>query len=244
MVDLNASTCTTAAGRATLVLGHMRNDMKPTASPFAQRLESAYSGAVYDVLREMGLADQALPHSLRPLDPTGKVAGPVFTASGRIADISEDESLIRWCELLSEAPFDHVVICQPNDSTLAHMGELSSETLKLRGIRGYVVDGGCRDSDFVMNSGFPVFCRYQTPADIVGKWSVETLGEPIQIGSLTIRSGDYIMGDRDGLVLIPKDRMQECAERLEDVMNTESLVRRAILAGVNPKEAYLKYGRF
>ena len=168
----------------------------------------------------------------------------MFTVSGRIADISEDESLIRWCELLAEAPFDHVVVCQPNDNTLAHMGELSSETLKFRGIRGYVVDGGCRDTEFVMNIRFPVFCRYQTPGDIVGKWSVETTGESIRIGSLTINSGDYIMGDRDGLVLIPKDRVQECVERVEEVMNTESLVRKAILAGVNPKEAYLKYGRF
>ena len=84
------------------------------------------------------------------------------------------------------------------------MCELSSETLKFRGIEGYVVDGGCRDSDFVMNIGFPVFCRYQTPGDIVGKWTVEALGEPIKIGSLTIRSGDYIMGDRDGLVLTPR----------------------------------------
>jgi 4-hydroxy-4-methyl-2-oxoglutarate aldolase len=218
--------------------------MEPTASTFASRLEAAYSGAIYDVLREMGFADQTFPQSLRPLDPTRKLAGPVFTASGRIAEIDEDESLFRWCELLAEAPSDHVVVCQPNDSSLAHMGELSSETLKFRGIRGYVVDGGCRDSDFVMKIGFPVFCRYQTPGDIVGKWTVEALGEPINIGSLTIRTGDYIMGDRDGLVLIPKEQVQECVERIEEVMNTESLVRNAILAGVNPKEAYLKYGRF
>jgi 4-hydroxy-4-methyl-2-oxoglutarate aldolase len=218
--------------------------MEPTKSTFASRLESAYSGAIYDVLREMGFADQTLPQSLRPLDPTRKLAGPVFTASGRIAEIDEDESLVRWCEMLAEAPFDHVVVCQPNDSTLAHMGELSSETLKFRGIRGYVVDGGCRDSDFVMKIGFPVFCRYQTPGDIVGKWTVEALGESIKIGSLTIQNGDYIMGDRDGLVLIPKERVQECVERVEEVMSTENLVRKAILAGVNPKEAYLKYGRF
>lgn len=218
--------------------------MNPSSSSLADRLEAAYSGAIFDVLREMGLPNQALPTNINPVDPKKKLAGPVFTVSGGVAPISEDESLLRWCDLLSQAPADHVVVCQPNDSTLAHMGELSSETLKFRGIRGYVVDGGCRDTDFILEIGFRVFCRYLTPADIVGKWSVQTLGEPIKIGHLTIHSGDYIMGDIDGVVLIPKDKVEECVKRVEEVINTESLVRKAILAGMNPKEAYLKYGRF
>lgn len=124
------------------------------------------------------------------------------------------------------------------------MGELSAETLKFRNIRGYIVDGGCRDLSFILSLGFPVFCRYATPADIAGKWSVETLGEPIKIGHLTIHSGDYIMGDMDGIVLIPKALVKDCVDRVEKVINTESLVRQAILSGVDPKEAFLKYGRF
>jgi 4-hydroxy-4-methyl-2-oxoglutarate aldolase len=208
------------------------------------RLEATYSGAIFDVLREMGLPDQALPSNLRPLDPEKKLAGPIFTASGSIAPISEDESVLRWCDLLSQAPAGHVVVCQPNDSTVSHMGELSAETLNFRGVRGYVVDGGCRDTSFILGLGFRVFCRYTTPGDIVGRWSVDTLGEPIKLGNLTIHSGDYIMGDMDGLVVIPKDLVEECVDRVEKVVSTENLVRKAILSGVDPKEAYLKYGRF
>jgi 4-hydroxy-4-methyl-2-oxoglutarate aldolase len=208
------------------------------------RLEATYSGAIFDVLREMGLPDQALPSNLRPLDPKMKLAGPVFTASGSIAAISEDESVLRWCDLLSRAPAGHVVVCQPNDSTVSHMGELSAETLNFRGVRGYVVDGGCRDTSFILGLGFRVFCRYTTPGDIVGRWSVDTLGEPIRIGNLTIHSGDYIMGDMDGLVIIPKALVEECVDRVEKVISTENLVRKAILSGTDPKEAYLKYGRF
>lgn len=218
--------------------------MCPPSSDLADRLELAYSGAIFDVLREMGLPNQALPTSLKPLDPKKKLAGPIFTVSGSVTEIAEDESLLRWCSLLSEAPANHVVVCQPNDSTLAHMGELSAETLNFRGIRGYVVDGGCRDSEFILGLGFRVFCRYRTPADIVGKWSVEAIGDPIAIGGHTIYSGDYIMGDIDGLVLIPKAAVEECASRVEKVIHTESQVRKAILSGVDPKEAYEKYGRF
>ena len=208
------------------------------------RLEATYSGAIFDVLREMGLPDQALPSNLRPLDPKMKLAGPVFTASGSTAAISEDESVLRWCDLLSQAPAGHVVVCQPNDSTVSHMGELSAETLNFRGVRGYVVDGGCRDTSFILGLGFRVFCRYTTPGDIVGRWSVDTLGEPIRIGNLAIHSGDYIMGDMDGLVIIPKALVEECVDRVVKVISTENLVRKAILSGVDPKEAYLKYGRF
>jgi 4-hydroxy-4-methyl-2-oxoglutarate aldolase len=215
----------------------------PHAS-LVDRLEATYSGAIFDVLREMGLPDQALPSNLRPLDLKMKLAGPVFTASGSIAAISEDESVLRWCDLLSQAPAGHVVVCQPNDSTVSHMGELSAETLNFRGVRGYVVDGGCRDTSFILGLGFRVFCRYTTPGDIVGRWSVDTLGEPIRIGTLTIHSGDYIMGDMDGLVIIPKALVEECVDRVEKVISTENLVRKAILSGVDPKEAYLKYGRF
>jgi 4-hydroxy-4-methyl-2-oxoglutarate aldolase len=208
------------------------------------RLEATYSGAIFDVLREMGLPDQALPSNLRPLDPEKKLAGPIFTASGSTAAISEDESVLRWCDLLSQAPAGHVVVCQPNDSTVSHMGELSAETLNFRGVLGYVVDGGCRDTSFILGLGFRVFCRYTTPGDIVGRWSEDTLGEPIKIGNLTIHSGDYIMGDMDGLVIIPKALVEECVDRVEKVISTENLVRKAILSGVDPKEAYLKYGRF
>ena len=215
-----------------------------TPKTLADRLERAYSGAVFDVLREMGLPNQVLPSTIKPLNPQWKLAGPIFTLSGAVMKVSEDESMLRWCEFLSQAPADHVAVCQPNDGGLAHMGELSGETLNFRGVRGYVVDGGCRDADFILRLGFRVFCRYPTPDDILGKWSVQTLGELIQIGGCSVQTGDYVMGDIDGVVLIPKANVEECVHRVEEVMSTESLVRKAILAGEDPKEAYLKYGRF
>jgi regulator of RNase E activity RraA len=127
---------------------------------------------------------------------------------------------------------------------LAHMGELSAETLSLRGIRGYVVDGGCRDSEFILQTGFPVWSRYLTPVDVVGRWMAEAFGQPIEIGGVTIRSGDLIFADRDGVVVIPHEIAQEVTNQVEQVMHTENKVRTAILAGTDPQEAYLQYGKF
>ena len=208
-------------------------------------LESAYSGAVYDAMRELGLDAGILPNDIRPVDPTTSVVGKIWTCSGGMVDgLSQDDSLLSWTGMLSAAPSGSVVVCQPNDSTIAHMGELSAETLKFRGVKGYVVDGGNRDTDFILKLGFPVFCRYLTPSDIVARWQVQSMGEPITIGDVRIQPGDFILGDRDGVVVIPASAASNVANLVHEVMNTENELRNMILNGMDPQEAYIKFQRF
>lgn len=215
------------------------------AADLADRLARCYSGAVYDAMREVGLPPAVLPSSIRPIDPSSVLAGPVWTCAGRMDGTGDaDSSLLGWTRLLSAAPSGSVVVCQPNDSTIAHMGELSAEALMLRGIRGYLVDGGCRDSRLIVERGFPVFARYRTPADIVGRWIVESLGDPIAIGDVTIRTGDFLVADVDGAVVMPADRAGEVVARAEHLMSTESDMRRAIVSGMDPVEAYDRFGVF
>ena len=210
-----------------------------------ERLENCYTGAVYDVLRERGNIKTILPNKIKCIDPSKKLAGRIWTCSGEIDEtIDKDTSMLSWTEMLSKAPSDSVVICQPNDDTIAHMGELSAETLKYKGVKGYIVDGGCRDVDFILNLDFPVFCKYFTPSDVVCRWKITSLGEPIKIGDLIIKSGDYVLGDIDGVVIIPQEIVQEVIKETEEYINTESQLRKDILSGVDPKEAYLKYRVF
>ncbi len=210
-----------------------------------KQLERCYSGAVYDVLRGMGLPNQVLPSNIRSLSPGQKLAGPVFPVAGACNEsISEHESLLGWTGLLSQAPFGSVIVCQPNDSTLAHFGELSAEAMHSRGVRGYIVDGGCRDSEFIEKLEFPLFCRYFTPKDIVGRWGIESIGQPTTVGHVRICVDDYVIADRDGIVIIPAAVAEQVVRTVSEVMNTESLVRKAIRTGVDPQEAYLKYGKF
>jgi regulator of RNase E activity RraA len=210
----------------------------------ADRLATCYSGAVYDVLREFGVEKCVLPHAIKCVDVTHRIAGPAFTMSGARRDLDPHETLLRWTEFLSKVPAGAVVVCQPNDDQLAHMGELSAETLLSRGVKGYVVDGGTRDTTYVVQIGFPVFCRYQTPADIVGRWVPTTFQHPVRIGDVTVYPDDLIFGDIDGVVVVPCDMAQRVVERIEEVMNTENRVRAAIRAGADPQQAYLKYGLF
>lgn len=210
-----------------------------------RRLAGCYTGAVYDVLRDMGAANCVLPRQIRAIDPNTRVAGRVFTMRGRPDDtISAHESLLAWTEFLSVAPADHVVICQPQDDVRALMGELSAETLKFRGVLGYIVDGGARDNAFVRKLDFPVFARFQSPRDVVAAWRPEAFGEPISIGQVQIATGDYVLADIDGIVIIPQRIAAEAVGRVERVLQQENRVREAILSGMSPTDAYLKFGKF
>jgi 4-hydroxy-4-methyl-2-oxoglutarate aldolase len=219
-----------------------------TADPMrslTDRLAACYSGAVHDVLRGMGHENVVLPPSIKPLDPTRRLAGPAWTVSGHIDRTkTRDETLLGWCTLLSRAPSGHVVVCQPHNDEVALMGELSAQTLAARGVLGYVVDGGSRDTELVLEQGFPVFCRFLTPSDIVRRWIPDAFAAPVDIGGVTIQTGDYVLGDRDGVVVIPQAIAEEVVTQTEGVVATESEMRRALVGGMDPVEAYNRFGKF
>jgi len=211
----------------------------------ADRLAGCYSGAIHDVLRMLGHERCVLPPSIRPLDPSRKLAGPVWTVSGHIDRTqSAHDTLLGWTTLLSKAPTGHVVVCQPHNQEIALMGELSAETLKNKGVLGYVVDGGCRDTDFILALGFPVFHSFFTPSDIVGRWIPDRYAEPVTIDDVTISTGDWLLGDRDGVVVIPAAMAEDTTAKTEAVALTENKVRDAIRGGMDPVDAYLKYRKF
>ncbi len=210
-----------------------------------KRLEACYTSAVHDVMYARGFKDFVLPPEIRPLAPARTVAGPAFTLRGRWAPGTDaHETLLAWTGMLSRAPAGHVMVCQANDTTVAHMGELSAGALQARGVRGYVVDGGCRDVALIERIGFPVWCRYFTPRDVVGTWLPEGFDEPVRIGEATVAPGDYVLADRDGIVVVPADHAADIVAETETTVTTEDKVRETILAGVDPQEAFLKHGKF
>lgn len=210
-----------------------------------ERLRACYTGAVHDVLRMMGHERIVLPPAIKPLDPTLTLAGPVWTVSGHVDRTkTRHETLLGWCTLLSKAPRGHVVVCQPNNREVAMMGELSAQTLAARGVLGFVVDGGSRDTGLVLEQRFPVWCSFLTPSDIVARWIPDAYGAPVDIGGVTISTGDWLLADRDGVVIVPKAIAEEVVLRTEEVVSTESDMRKALVGGMDPVDAYNTYGRF
>jgi len=209
------------------------------------RLERCYTGVVHDTMRAMGLRDFTFPPELRPLLPELVLAGPAFTIEGR-TDRQADahETLLAWTGLLSRAKPGHVWVSQPNDRTVAHMGELSAEALKLKGVRGCLLDGFARDVRFLIEMQFQTWCRGFTPRDIVGWWLPKAADVEVRIGEVVVAPGDYILGDRDGALRIPAAIAAEVIGKAETAIATENKVRTAILHGEDPQQAYIKFGKF
>jgi regulator of RNase E activity RraA len=210
-----------------------------------RRFSVIYTGAISDVLDEMGYHNQVLPSAIQGLTMEQKIAGVAMTVEGQPTDSLDPEVIfVPMLQMLGDLKCGDVIVSQPHDSLSAHLGELSAESARFRGARGAVIDGGARDIDYILKLGFPVFCRYRTPADIIGRWKLVSYGQPIQIGEVGIRRGDFIVADKDGVLVIPKQITLEVLEKSEEVANTENLVRKEILEGVHPVDAYRKYGRF
>ena len=113
------------------------------------RFVALYSGAVIDVLDELGLGRQALPYQLRPGDPSLRLSGRAFAIEGRAhPEMDHEASMTSILRMLAAVPSGYVAAYQPNDHSCSHLGELSVVALKSRGCVGAVIDGGCRDVEF------------------------------------------------------------------------------------------------
>ncbi len=218
----------------------------PTKSTLVDRLAAIpYTGAISDILDEMGRTNQVLPHEIQAVERGQTLAGRALTIVGEPTTSLDPEIIfIPFLKMLGDVKPGDILVSQPNDDVAAHLGELSSETAQYRGARGAVIDGGVRDTSYIAKIKFPVFARYTTPIDIVGRWHLTAYNVPIQIGKVKIAPGDYVVGDHDGVVIIPQDVANEVITKAEEVVQTENLVRKAILEGVHPVEAYRKFGRF
>ena len=204
-----------------------------------------YTGAISDILDEMGLHGQVLPHEIQALRAGQTVAGRALTVLGEVTQSDDPEVIfVPLLKMLGDIKPGDVLVSQPNDNVAAHLGELSAETAQYRGCKGAVIDGGVRDVDYIEKLGFPVFARYRTPTDIIGRWRLVDFNVPIFIEEVEVNPGDYILGDRDGVVVIPAGIAEEVIAKAEDVVKTENLVRDEILDGVHPLEAYRRHGRF
>lgn len=210
-----------------------------------KELATCYSGVAHDVMRGMGMRNFTLPPSITPLMPEQTLCGPAFTIEGRLDETADaHETLLAWTGLLSTAPADHIWTCQPHTHDLAQMGELSAETLQKKGVLGCVLDGHARDTNFLLDIGFQTWRISHTPKDIVGRWLPTATDVPIQIADVRIEPGDFLLGDRDGMVRIPKAQLAEVTEKSVVAMHTENELRTAIMDGMDPQKAYLKYGKF
>ena len=180
------------------------------------------------------------------LTPGARVAGLAFPAAGRPTRKPDPERAIRaFLTLLGAVPRDAVLVVKSNDEVSAHFGELSAVAMKARGRPGRGDRrGDARRGVHPASERFPVFCRYRTPLDSLPRWCATEWGRPVTIGGVRIAPGDVVVGDLDGVAVVPKALAVPVLLECERLLSTENRVRDAVRKGMAPLAAYEKFGVF
>ncbi len=210
-----------------------------------KRFEALYPGAVADVLDDRGLQDQVMHPDIAPLTRNMNLAGIAYPVVGRAnRSVDPEENIRNILKMLGDAPAHSVLAYDANDDRFAHIGELSATALQEGSVRGAVIDGGARDVDYILDLDFPVFRRYNTPADAVPRWEILDWNVETVVGGVQVQPGDVLIGDVDGVVVVPADIRESVLQEAEEIAETENDVRKAVKNGMDPLDAYEKYGKF
>lgn len=133
-------------------------------------------------------------------------------------------------EAIDKAELGWVLVVDVNRGKTAVWGELATWSAKIKGLAGVVIDGAVRDHDDLLKIKFPVFSRYVVPNAGEPKGCGE-IGAEITCGTQTVRTGDWIIGDDSGVVVVPQETAQEIANRALDVKEQENRIREEIKQG-------------
>jgi len=216
----------------------------------SERYKRLYAGAVYDVLEGMGHPNQALSHHLTPLTPGMKLAGPAFTVKGSVTAERVEEDRETALQMVCSMTHPCIEVRDRGTSfNVAIYGELSATTAKAHGAIGALLDGGTRDSALLINVGFPVFARYRSPVEAFGRYMIHKFQVPIYVsGELTdtveIKPGDFIFGEEDGVLVIPKDLILPVLNKCEEIKSLEDKARVDFARGDDPLDVFKRYHRF
>ncbi len=207
------------------------------------RLDGLFSAVVSDILDQLGHRDQVMAARLRPLYPEARVVGyartVLATPSAEIPERKEDRYKMELAAIESLVDGEVMVV-----STIEHCfwGELLSIAARQRGARGIVIDGYTRDVSGITDLRFPTFVTGIHAADALGRVNVVEFGGEILSGGVQVRHGDLVIGDFDGVTVIPAEIAEEVISLAEEKVNGEDIVRVKLEEGMSVSEAFHRYG--
>ncbi|MBO1077294.1 RraA family protein [Roseomonas marmotae] len=204
-----------------------------------------FTALLSDVLDSLGHMHQALPARIRPLDEACRMAGRARTAL--YLDVYE----AREGENPYDLEIDLVDSLQPGEipvfacghsGRIAPWGELLSTAAQVRGSSGALMDGMVRDVTAIRAMGYPVFHGGIGPLDSKGRGKIVAVDVPVECGGVRVCPGDFVFGDADGAIVVPRALEAEVARRAEVKLKGEKETLRELRAGVPLRVVFEKYG--
>ena len=225
----------------------MRSSGETRRRELRQRFLDVDASNVADVLDQLGLRDQGLSADFRPFPcGAGKLAGWVYTIRGQMMpyDGTGDAAKMDACQGIGAG---EVCVWSGDGTGVCYFGELIALGMKERGCVGALVDGGVRDVRWLGEHRFPVYARYRTAVQSIGRWRVTGCQEPVYLRgatteSVTAHPGDFVLCDDDGCILVPAQHVEAVLEEAERLTRKEASIREDIANGLTLSQALEKYG--
>lgn len=213
-----------------------------SSTDLVARLSRQYTGVIADVLDQLGYRDQIMDGRIQALKPDMTVAGVAFTCKGAQATHLEPDDWDMRKAFLDAVPDGSILVVDSSgDDVASHWGELMATGARGRGGQGVVIDGGTRDVAKLLDMDFPTFARYRSPASSITRWRMSGFDHPVTCGGVLVRPGDIVVGDMDGVVVVPADAAGDVADRAEEIARAEDAMRRELLDGGLFSEVYDRY---
>jgi regulator of RNase E activity RraA len=202
--------------------------------------------AVCDALFELHLAEQVLPTWLRPLFPEQRIVGEAFTVEGHdIPDVGWEEGITRmrpYLHAFEQLTPDSILVSTTPGGRVGHFGELTANAARANGCVGAVLDGNLRDIEGLRQIGFQVFYRDLSPLNGIGRWEMIASAQPVSIGGVTVRPGDIVFAEFDGILIVPRADATRVLEKAEEIVTSEGRVRTEVSAGASPWSSFERHG--
>ncbi|MEO1011550.1 MAG: RraA family protein [Bacteroidota bacterium] len=208
------------------------------------RYEQLYTGAINDVLREFCFMDQALPNHIVPLREYQTVAGFAFTVKSapNTKVTGEMEYRTQMLDDMHENAF--VIWDSSKDEKSTSWGGVMTATAKGKKIRAACIDGGIRDTHQILEANFPVFYKYRSSNGSLGRCLITHYQLALEIGNVIIKPGDIVLGDVDGVLVVPRDVAYEVLVRAEEIKENEKKIFGWVKEGQSVKDIMDKGGYF
>lgn len=213
---------------------HPTSTQDPTIEAF-RRLPTA---AISDAMDRLGIPGQAF--GLAPLGPTFRLCGRAYTLRYRPIGAVERGTV---GDYIDDVPPGYVVVLDNAgrlDATV--WGDILTAVAHRRGIGGTVIHGVCRDVARALDLGYPVFSRGRYMRTGKDRVEVESVQQPVGLGEVQVRPGDILVGDADGIVVIPQSREVEVLSTAQGIEAAESAIEAAVSSGLSLREARAQHG--
>lgn len=204
---------------------------------------SLYSGILCDVLDGLGYRNQALSNAIYGLTEDTIIFGPAFTSIGTQVYSMPENPLIAQTRVVDQLREGEIyVLVTRGEYNCAVFGELFATAINQRGGAGVLLDAYARDIKALKEMNFPLFYRGKNPKTSKGRCEINECRIPITIDGVTINPGDYIFGDTDGVVVIPREIIDTVLDRAFALIADENLVRTHLLQGDSLEKVYTEIG--